>query len=191
MTLSRRTSLSFFIVLILLAVGAVGMQADPLCRRLVREYREKRVRNTVSRQTAARWAEWNKTHPNYHPHPRPKYKLVPEEVVKKVEFACQVPVNPVDIAENLTPIAPDFTPYPLQPKVVLPPPILPGVVEISTAGTPPPPFLPPYSPGIPPSAAPVPEPSDLILVVTGAFFVGAAVFRTRRRSQLVVLSQLA
>ena len=185
MTLSRRTSLSFFIVLIILAVGAVGMQADPLCRRLVREYKEKRVRNKVSKLTAARWAEWNKTHPNFHPHLRPKYKLIPEETVKEVEFACQVPTKSVEITDNLTPVVPDFTFDAPPVKVVLPPPALPTVVEVSTVSTPPPPFLPPYSPGVPPGAAPVPEPSSLLLTFTGALAVGTSLIFARRKSRLV------
>jgi hypothetical protein len=184
MNISQRTSLTVVIVLTLLA-AAIGVHADPLCRRLVREYREKQVRNTVSKQTAARWAEWNKTHPNFHPHSRPKYKLVPEEVVKQVQFACQVPTKPVELSEVLPPIIPDFN---LEPPrtVVLAPPVLPGVVEISTASTPPPPFLPPYSPGIPPGLAPVPEPSSVVLSFTGTFFVGLMVFFARRRSLSVV-----
>jgi hypothetical protein len=181
MTISQRASLTFVIVLTLLA-AAIGVHADPLCRRLVREYREKRVRNTVSKQTAARWAEWNKTHPNYQPHPRPKYKLVPEEVVKQVQFACQVPTKPVDTSELLPPIVPDFNLGPAQPNVVLTPPVLPGVVEVSTASTPPPPFLPPYSPGVPPGIAPVPEPSSLVFSLTGTLFVGITAFCARRRS---------
>ena len=181
MTISQRTSLTFVIVLTLLA-AAIGVHADPLCRRLVREYREKQVRNKVSKQTAARWAEWNKTHPNFHPHPRPRYKLVPEEVTKQVQFACQVPIKPVELSDVLPPIVPDFKFDPPQPEIVLPPPVLPGVVEVSTASTPPPPFLPPYSPGIPPGLAPVPEPSSVVLSLTGACFIGAMAFSVRRRS---------
>jgi len=181
MTLSQRTSLTFVIVLTLFA-AAIGVHADPLCRRLVREYREKQVRNKVSKQTAARWAEWNKTHPSFHPHPRPKYKLVPEEVVKQVEFACQVPTKPVETSELLPPIVPDFKLDPPPPTMVLAPPVLPGVVEISTASTPPPPFLPPYSPGVPPGLAPVPEPSSIVLFFTGALFAGAMACFARRRS---------
>lgn len=163
-------------------MGAIGVHADPLCRRLIHEITDKRVRNTVSKQTAERWAKWNKTHPHFHPHSRPKYKLMPEEVVKQIELACQVPIKPVDISETLPSIIPDFTLDAPQPKVVLPPPVLPSVVEVSTSSTPPPPFLPPYSPGVPPDIAPVPEPPSIILSFTGVFLFGVMAFCTRRRS---------
>jgi hypothetical protein len=184
MTLSRRTSLSFFVVLIILVLGAAVVQADPLCKRLVREYKEKRVRNKVGKQTAARWAEWNKTHPNFHPHARPKYKLVPEEAVKEVDFACQVPTAPVEVTEILPPIVPDFHFDSPPTQIVLAPPTLPTVVEISTASTPPPPFLPPYSPGVPPGIAPVPEPSSLVMGLTGSLAVGLCICSSRRKSKL-------
>jgi hypothetical protein len=186
MTLSRKTSLGLFIALMILIIGAVGMQADPLCHRLIREYKEKLVRNRVSKKTAERWAAWDKTHPNFHPRPRPKYKLVPEEVVKQMDFACQVPVKPVEIHEMMPPAIPDFTWDTPPPTAVLPPPKVPGVVEITTVNTPAPPFLPPYSPGIPPGIEPVPEPSEFVLMLTGAFFVGATVFRVRKRSSVAV-----
>jgi hypothetical protein len=182
MTFRRRTLLTFLIVLIVATIGAIGIKADPLCRRLVREYREKQVRNRVSKETAARWAEWNKSHPNFHPHARPKYKMVPEEVTKEVNFVCQVPVKPVDVAIDIPPITPDFTLEPVAPSIVIPPPVLPTVVQVSTASTPPPPFLPPYSPGLPPGLSPVPEPSSFVLMTTGAALLGACMFFKRRQA---------
>jgi len=181
MTYRRRRSIVLFTTLAIAAIGVVSIKADPLCHRLVREYREKRVKNRVSKETAARWAEWNKTHPNFHPHPRPKYKVAPEEVVKQMQFACQVPVKPVEVTALIPPELPNFKFDPVAPPA-MPPPELPTVVEISTAATPPPPFLPPYSPGVPPGLSPVPEPGSFVLLITGGVFVGSGIFFQRRRT---------
>jgi len=174
----RRISKILLIMLIATTLGAGIIKADPVCRRLVREYREKRVKNRVSKETADRWAEWNKTHPNFHPHARPKYKTVPEEVVKQVDFACQVPISSTQISTLLPPAIPDFKFEPETPPV-LPPPELPPVTQI--AGNPPPPFLPPYNGGLPPGLSSVPEPSSFVFLFSGCLFLATGAYYQKRR----------
>lgn len=166
----------------LAGVVIVSVKADTACHRIIHEIQERRVRNRVSKETAAKWAAWNKTHPNFHPKARPKYKMVPEDVVKQVEVACNVPVT---TTADKAPLLPeirlgDLQPPPLPPPLV-PEPVLPSPVEVATAATPPPPFLPPYSAG-PPVLTQTPEPSSLALMLTGGIAISAGVFaRTRRR----------
>jgi hypothetical protein len=180
MTRRRRITTILLITFLAITVGTVAVKADPACRRLVREYREKRVRNRVSKETAARWAEWNKTHPNFHPHARPKYKIVPEEVVKQVEFACEVPQTPSRVTALLPPTVPEFKFDPV--AVVLPPPELPPVTQVAQNNGPTPPFLPPYNGGLPPGLSQVPEPSSLVMLLSGCFALGAVALYQKRKS---------
>jgi hypothetical protein len=166
MIVSRRALLLVFGVFITLAVGAASVHASPVCERLVRVYKEKMVPNRVSRTTQARWSEWNKTHPNFHPKPRPKYKLTPEEVAQKMDFDCQVPVDPIELAIEIPPQLPVAPPTDLFPT-----PTLPNVVQ-ATSSTPQ-----PFAP-LGASAAPaplnigaVPEPPSLVFALTGVAFL--------------------
>jgi hypothetical protein len=170
----RRTSLFLLIAFLVLGIGAVTVEALPECKQVIKTFVDKKVPNKVSKQTLAAWAAWGKGHPDFKPKPRPKYKTTRQEVVKKVDFACEVPSAPVEVAKDEPPYLPAID-VPA-PEFVFPEPSMPDVVEIVTKGQPPLPFVPPYSPGIPPTdLTPVPEPSSWVLALTGlAFAVVAA-----------------
>jgi hypothetical protein len=160
MIASRRVFLLVFGVLTTLAVGAASVHAAPACQRLVRGVRDKLVPNPVGPATLVRWNAWNKTHPNFHPKPRPKYKLTTEEVIQKMDFDCQVPVDTFDLAIEIPPQLPvppptDLFPPPTPPKVVVEPVTLPLR----------------FTPLEVPSASPVPEPPSFVLALTGVTFL--------------------
>ncbi len=150
--------------------SAIGVQALPVCENLVKSYKQIRVRNKVSPLTAARWAAWGKTHPDFKPHARPKYKLATREVVEKVGFACAaMPHIPHDeIALLPAPPLTDFLPtLPDGPATSLTG-VTPGVSEVATENAPVLPFVPPYSSvGAPLLPSPVPEPTEFVLMMTG------------------------
>ena len=85
----------------LLTVGTLGVRAAPTCVRIVKVYRERAVHH-VSKETAARWALWGKDHPNYRPKRKPP--LGPEESLKKVTVACEVPLYSQTFAGLLPPV---------------------------------------------------------------------------------------
>ena len=85
----------------LLTVGTLGVFAAPPCVRLVKVYRERAVHH-VSKETAARWALWGKDHPNFRPKRKPP--LGPEESLKKVIVACEVPLYSQTFAGRLPPV---------------------------------------------------------------------------------------
>jgi hypothetical protein len=196
-------------VFLSLTVGVTTVSAIPTCQRLVHVYKEKLVRNRVSKTTQARWNAWNKTHPNFKPKPRPEYKMTTEEVIEKLAFDCQVPVTPVTppidgtvaidtSAIALEPAATDTTSINFEPMVdmaanLFPPPSLPtdsdgvsqafapigmstgmlsGIPSQSALGSSPsnPPGVSGVPSGTPLSVAPVPEPSNIVLVLTGVVF---------------------
>ena len=170
MNRSRRSMIAFFTVLGI-GLGTATVEGMPVCERLVKTMKEHRVRNPVSKQTLAAWALWGKSHPDFKPRPRPKYKLVREEVVEKVDFACLVPKIPETPAPEPVPTfgEVEFPPVPFD----FPPPDLPPVQLVALNETPPLPFVPPYSPGLPPETlTPVPEPSTWLLLCIGLGFVG-------------------
>jgi hypothetical protein len=169
MNRSRRSMIAFFTVLGI-GLGTATVEGMPVCERLVKTMKEHRVRNPVSKKTLAAWALWGQTHPNFKSHPRPKYKMVHEEVVEKVDFACQVPKIPETPTLDLIPTFGEVE-FPPEPVDFLPP-ELPPVTLVAVNETPPLPFVPPYSPSVPPETpAPVPEPSTWLLLCTGAGFV--------------------
>jgi hypothetical protein len=154
--------------------GVLAIHADPPCVNFVRTYVTKPVRNTVSAATAAAWAKWRVGHPNWKPKPgvvRPKYKMSREEIVKKVDFACAVPVAP----ETLTGIFP-LTDLEIPPPAIELPPMratqieMPGVPptevaeeslppelsQIQPGGQTPGDVYPPYFPSIPGTFPPPP-----------------------------------
>ena len=85
----------------LLMVGTLGVRAAPTCVRFVKVYRERAVHH-VSKETLARWALWGKDHPNFRPKRKPP--LGPEESLKKVVVACEIPVYSQTFAGLLPPI---------------------------------------------------------------------------------------
>jgi hypothetical protein len=173
MKMLRRAPLFVLLATTTIAVSAATVQTSSTCQRIIREYREKMVRNPVSKATAARWAEWGKTHPNFKSHPRPRFKMTPEEITRKVDLACEVPkVKVPEISEIAPPMIPDFSFPPEMPN--LPPETPPSVTEIATVDTPgAPTAFPPYSPVsvLPPGLTPVPEPSSWLLAFTGLFAI--------------------
>jgi hypothetical protein len=178
MICSRRVLSIVFAVLSALAVGTASVHASPACQQLVGKYVEKMVPNRVSPATAARWRAWNKTHPNFRPKPRPQYKLTSEEVTRKMEFDCQLPVDPVMLALEIPPQMPADPPTDL-----FPPPTLRTVVLAKTAiSTLPLTAL--AAPPTPANIAPVPEPSSLVFVLTGFAFLVAytGVWKIKRSS---------
>ncbi len=73
-----------------ISLGVVGVHASTQCVRFITT----KVRHhKVSAATAARWAAWDKAHPNWHPK-----KKLPAETLAQLDFACAVPViqKPVD-----------------------------------------------------------------------------------------------
>jgi hypothetical protein len=168
MTRIRRTTIILLLACATIGAGTLSIQASPTCERIVHEVRERVVRNRVSQATLARWQAWGKTHPDFKPPPRPRYKLTPEEVTRKIEVACDVPLINVTTDGELPPIVPDFEFPPTQ--FFMPPAPLPNVVEVPTvAASPAPSYFPPYTPvgALPPTSGEVPEPSSWILALTG------------------------
>jgi hypothetical protein len=92
-------------------LGVVGVHAATDCQQLLRFYKEKVAPHKVSAATAARWAAWNKAHPNYHPRP----KMTPKETLAKLEFACQIPTEDQAIDSLIPPVLPAGPIFPLVP----------------------------------------------------------------------------
>lgn len=143
----------------ILGVGAIGVQASPTCQRIVSKYVEKVANHPVSKATLARWAAWGKAHPNYHP-PTQQTRLTPKETFDKVNFACDVPLAPLE-SFLLTPTpVPDLVP-PVEMarlEVPVPPVVVPPVFTLIDA----PLQVPPT-----PNQAPVPEPNTALYLATG------------------------
>jgi len=168
-----RTQVAFLVFILLpAAAGVVAVHASATCERFVRTYVTKPVKNVVAKRTAEAWAEWREAHPNWKPKPtvhRPKYVMTRDEAVKKVEFACSVPTDPVELNILFSPA--DFqNPPPFvqlrqmsQTQIDFPSEVPPEVAE----NMPPILVLPAIPLSTPPAVGPVPEPGSLFLVGTG------------------------
>ena len=178
MRISRvRIQVAVLIFLLLPATaGVLAIHASAACERFVKTYVTKPVRNRVSKQTAEAWAAWRLAHPNWRPNPnshRPKYVMTREETVNKVDFACAVDTDPTNLDLLLQPVDYDRPPQmvtmpAMTTELQLPNPTTPAVTELAE--------LTPIV-TIPPainlvSAGPVPEPSSLLLALSGAAFIG-------------------
>ncbi len=164
-------------ILLFVGMSAVSVEGLPACERYVKSFVEKRVKNPVSRTTAMRWAEWGKSHPDFKPKPRPRTKLVKQEVVRKVDFACQVDAPNPDLVATLPPgPLPDMSIEPMPAMLItFEPPLPPTPTDVATSDAPPLVFVPPYTTGLtPPIISDVPEPSEFLLVLSG--FVAAGLF---------------
>jgi hypothetical protein len=112
-----------------ISLGVVGVHASTECVRFI----QKKVRHhRVSAATAARWAAWDKAHPNWHPR-------TPKETLAQLDFACSVPVIQKPVDGELPPLDLTFFAIPMER---LPPPEAPPVVAENT----PPPDLFPDTP---------------------------------------------
>ena len=179
------------------SLGVVGVHASTQCVRFVQQ----KVRHRkVTAATAARWATWNKAHPNFHP------KHTPKETLAQIDFACKVPTEEKVSAELLPPVelgtfeipremtapppvsAPPASPvivatnappadlFPLQPSdSIVTPPIYPPEypVMFGPIGTLP---LPSSQTPLPP-VGPTPEPAGWVLMATAAAAMTAAATR--------------
>lgn len=194
MKLNYRIPLFITLIAASAGIGTVGVHASTDCQKLFHAYQQqlaKELHHKRSPQTLARWAAWNKAHPNYHPHPSAK------ESMAKIDFVCQVPMDNSAVAQDL-------------PPVELPP-LLPSMTEIFTAPTQPniiasnvvppdtplqsppgdPAYPPLYYPGVPtifgggpnpqliPPISPTPEPPSVILMMTAFGLLSGLVFWKR------------
>ncbi len=188
-------------------LGTVGVHAAADCQPLLRFYKEQVARHKVSKATAARWAAWNKAHPNYHPRP----KLTPKETLSKLEFACQIPTEDQAVDALIPPVIPTAPLFPLVPIDLFMEPSQPNVVARNDippvpnpetpTGTPtgdegPPPVYYPSTPtlygGGPPTATPpivppisaTPEPDALVLMTTALGWLLGIVLWKRQRGNV-------
>lgn len=189
-----RTQVAFLLFILMpAAAGVVAIHASATCERFVRTYVTKPVKNTVTKKTADAWAAWREGHPNWKPKPnvhRPKYVMTRDEAVKKVEFACTVPTDPVQLNVLFSPA--DFEGPPpfielhqmAQTQIDFPDEVPPEVAE----AMPPVIALPAIAQSTPPSIGDVPEPGSLFLVGTGfgaiCLLLGVKASRSEAASQI-------
>ena len=207
MKLNYRIPLFITLIAASAGIGTVGVHASTDCQQLFHAYQQQlakeihqhylagRRHHKVSPETLARWAAWNKAHPNYHPHPTPK------ESMDKIDFVCQVPVDNSLVAQDLPPVElppllPSMTdtfPSPGEPNIIVS-----NVVPPDTPLQVPPgdPIYPPvYYPGVPtifgggsggytpiPPLSQTPEPSSAVLMLTAFGLLSGMIFW--KRSQL-------
>lgn len=138
--------------------GTVAIQASPACQRLVRRYSEKVLHHKPSKDTLLRWAEWGKSHPDYHPPVKRKPRLSPSETYSKVAFDCEVPLGPTVTAFEL-PLDPMLTPD--LPSIEVAGNIIPEIVPpaYTLVGTP---IVNPA-----PVITDTPEPASIVFLATG------------------------
>ncbi len=155
MKYTLRAPAAVLLGVVLLGVGVIGIQASPTCQRFVKTYTEKVTHHPVTKATLARWAEWGKDHPNYHPPAKRRPKLSPQESLSLVNLACEVPVPALTISSTLEPVEPTGLQVDalLVPTELIPP-------AFSLVGV-------PVQPAPAPTDEPIPEPSSVLLLGTG------------------------
>lgn len=185
-----RIPLAMLVTTAVISLGVVGVRASTQCVRFIRRHHK------VSAATAARWAAWDKAHPNWH------RKKTPGETLAQLDFACSVPIIVKPVDGELPPLQLAGFDMPL---VMLPPPETPTVVAMET----PPPDLfpeqptqslvtpPIYAPeypslfGVSPVAAvaPVigatPEPSSWMMLATAMLAMATVGMRRPRLTRAV------
>ncbi len=208
MKLNYRIPLFITLIAASVGVGTVGVRASTDCQQLFHAYQQqlskvahqqylaKRRHHKVSPETLARWAAWNKAHPNYHPRPTIK------ESMDKIDFVCEVPMDNSSTAQDLPPV--DLPPLLTSMTDILPPPSEPNIIASNVVPPDTPQQLPPgdpayppvYYPGIPtifgggsvPSSPPTPpltqapEPPSVIFMMTAFGLLSGMVFW--KRSQI-------
>ena len=188
-----RVPLVILITAAAIGLGVVGVQASTECVRFI----TKKVRHhKVSAATAARWAAWDKAHPNWHP-------KKPIETLAQLDFACAVPMIEKPVDGDLPPLqltsfnfAPVLLPPPEAPPMVAmnqPPQVFTDVPPMSFVS--PPIYSPPYPTifGPPPgppghSVAPIgatPEPSTWMLLATAILAIGTLAYRRPQMARVV------
>jgi hypothetical protein len=134
-----RIPLAMLVTSAVICVGLIGVHASEQCVRLIQH-----KRHHVSAATAARWAAWDKAHPNWHPKPV-------HEAMAAIDFACSIPLiqKPVDGELPLLNLQGfDFA------MNELPPPVPPNLI----AKNEPPPTIFPDTPGLPLVSPPIYSP---------------------------------
>jgi hypothetical protein len=163
-------------ILLPASVGILAVHASATCERFVRTYVTTPVRNQVSKQTAQAWAAWRTAHPNWKPNPnihRPRYVMTREEAVEKVNFACSIPTDPVNLDLVFTPTSfaapPVITDLPNMEiaQTLLPSELPPQVVQVVQVM----PVLPIVPPQFSLQTGAIPEPGSWLLVATGLGFL--------------------
>jgi hypothetical protein len=186
-----RIPLAITVTAAAISLGMVGVHAGTQCVQFVRKHH--------SAATLARWAAWDKAHPNWHP------KKTPQEIEAQLNFACSVPVaensvddsiNPIDIAgfdlpvEMLPPVddAPPLVAMNEQPRDLFPdapptslvsPPMYSPQYPSLFGSFPSPPSHVQTGPGV------APEPSTWMLLATSLLAMGALASRRPRAATVV------
>jgi hypothetical protein len=170
-----------------LGLGVIAVRASTDCERFVKVIAHAPAKHhKYSTDTLAKWAAWNKAHPNYHPK-----KLTPKETWEKVAFACQVPIEPAEVADLALPTldVPDmqFPPslFPPDTPLVVPAPNVPQQLTTEALLVPPaytpevPTLLPPTGSAVTPPPVVTPEPGSLLLTATGCMALLGLAWRKR------------
>jgi hypothetical protein len=196
MKLNYRIPLFITLIAASAGIGTVGVHASTDCQQLFHAYQQqlaKSLHHKRSPETLARWAAWNKAHPNYRPHPTPKESLA------KIDFVCQVPMDNSAVAQDLPPVElpallpamTDIFTAPSQPNIIASNVVPPDTPLQSPPGDPA--YPPVYYPGVPtifgggpnsqltPPISPTPEPPSVILMMTAFGLLSGLVFWKRSR----------
>jgi hypothetical protein len=195
-----RIPLVLLMTAVAISLGVVGVHASTQCVRFITN---KVQHHKVSAATAARWAAWNKAHPNWHP------KKKPAETLAQLDFACAVPVIEKPADGELPPV--ELSAFTFGSGLELPPPDAPPVVAMneppqnlfpdqppvslvsppiyspqypSLFGPPPPPpttghSVNPAGPGL------TPEPSSWMLLATSLLAMGTLASRRPRTAKVI------
>jgi PEP-CTERM motif len=194
-----RVPLVLLVTAAAISLGVVGVYASSDCVRFI----TKKVRHhKVSAATAARWAAWDKAHPNWHP-------KKPLEALAQLDFACAVPMIEKPVDGELPPLqltsfdfAPDLLSPPDQPPMVAvnqPPQIFPDAPPMAYVsppiyspsyptlmGTPPPPPV----RAVQTSIGPAPEPSTWMLLGTSMLAIVTLAYRRPQPAKIVARRRL-
>lgn len=196
-----RVPLVLLLTAVAISLGVVGVHASTECVRFITKVRH----HKVSAATAARWAVWDKAHPNWHP------KKSPREVLAQLDFACAVPMVQKPVDGDLPPL--ELNTFNFASGVELPPPDSPPVEAMnqppqnivpdqpSMSLVSPPIYSPQYPTlfgGLPPPPPPghsvtpppngtglAPEPSSWMLLATSLLAICTLAYRRPRPAKVI------